>query len=51
VKIVKAIVEAASQIGLPVVDVNGEKQIGINYTYRYQKKSMLYFYIFNNYII
>ncbi|XP_001946057.1 glucose dehydrogenase [FAD, quinone] isoform X1 [Acyrthosiphon pisum] len=29
--IAKAFVEAGSQIGLPVVDVNGEKQVGINY--------------------
>jgi len=29
--IAKAFVEAGSQIGLPVIDVNGEKQIGINY--------------------
>ncbi|XP_060834882.1 glucose dehydrogenase [FAD, quinone]-like [Rhopalosiphum padi] len=29
--IAKAFVDAGSQIGLPVVDVNGEKQIGINY--------------------
>lgn len=27
----KAFVEAGSQIGLPVIDVNGEKQVGINY--------------------
>jgi len=26
-----AFVDAGSQIGLPVVDLNGEKQIGINY--------------------
>jgi len=30
-QIAKAFVEAGSQIGLPVIDVNGEKQIGINY--------------------
>ncbi|KAL5239947.1 hypothetical protein ACI65C_007357 [Semiaphis heraclei] len=29
--IAKAFVEAGSQIGLPVIDVNGEKQVGINY--------------------
>ncbi|XP_027836764.2 glucose dehydrogenase [FAD, quinone]-like [Aphis gossypii] len=29
--IAKAFVEAGSQIGLPVADVNGEKQIGVNY--------------------
>jgi len=29
--IAMAFVEAGSQIGLPVIDVNGEKQIGINY--------------------
>jgi len=29
--IAKAFVKAGSQIGLPVVDVNGEKQIGVNY--------------------
>ncbi|XP_025194112.1 glucose dehydrogenase [FAD, quinone]-like isoform X1 [Melanaphis sacchari] len=29
--IAKAFVEAGSQIGLPIVDVNGKKQIGINY--------------------
>lgn len=29
--IAKAFVEAGSQIGLPMIDVNGEKQIGINY--------------------
>lgn len=27
----KAFVDAGSQIGLPVIDVNGENQIGINY--------------------
>ncbi|CAI6364246.1 unnamed protein product [Macrosiphum euphorbiae] len=29
--VAKAFVEAGSQIGLPIIDVNGEKQIGINY--------------------
>ncbi|KAF0766819.1 glucose dehydrogenase, partial [Aphis craccivora] len=29
--IAKAFVDAGSQIGLPIIDVNGEKQIGINY--------------------
>ena len=29
--IAKAFVDAGSQIGLPVIDVNGEKQVGINY--------------------
>lgn len=29
--IAKAFVNAGSQIGLPVIDVNGEKQVGINY--------------------
>lgn len=29
--IAKAFVDAGSQIGLPVIDFNGEKQIGINY--------------------
>lgn len=29
--IARAFVDAGSQIGLPVVDFNGEKQIGINY--------------------
>lgn len=29
--IAKAFVDAGSQIGLPVIDVNGKKQIGINY--------------------
>ncbi|XP_060852755.1 glucose dehydrogenase [FAD, quinone]-like [Rhopalosiphum padi] len=27
----KAFVDAGSQIGLPIIDVNGEKQVGINY--------------------
>lgn len=27
----KAFVDAGSQIGIPVIDVNGEKQVGINY--------------------
>lgn len=29
--IAKAFVDAGSQIGMPVIDVNGENQIGINY--------------------
>lgn len=29
--VAKAFVHAGSQIGLPVIDVNGEKQVGINY--------------------
>lgn len=29
--IAKAFVDAGSQIGLPIIDVNGEKQVGINY--------------------
>lgn len=29
--IAKAFVDAGSQIGLPVIDVNGEKQVGVNY--------------------
>lgn len=29
--IAKAFVDAGSQIGLPVIDVNGKKQVGINY--------------------
>lgn len=29
--IADAFVNAGSQIGLPVIDLNGEKQIGINY--------------------
>ncbi|VVC27840.1 Glucose-methanol-choline oxidoreductase, N-terminal,Glucose-methanol-choline oxidoreductase,Glucose- [Cinara cedri] len=29
--IAKAFVDAGSQIGLPVIDVNGERQVGINY--------------------
>lgn len=29
--IAKAFVNAGSQIGLPVIDVNGENQVGINY--------------------
>lgn len=29
--IAKAFVDAGSQMGHPVIDVNGEKQIGINY--------------------
>lgn len=29
--IAKAFVDAGSEIGLPVVDVNGEKQVGVNY--------------------
>lgn len=29
--IAKAFVDAGSQIGLPVIDVNGERQVGVNY--------------------
>jgi len=29
--IAKAFVDAGSKIGLPLIDVNGEKQIGVNY--------------------
>jgi len=29
--VAKAFVDAGLQIGLPIIDVNGEKQIGINY--------------------
>lgn len=29
--VAKAFVDAGSQIGLPIIDVNGEKQVGINY--------------------
>lgn len=29
--VAKAFVDAGSQIGLPIIDVNGEKSVGINY--------------------
>lgn len=30
-RIANVFVNAGSQIGLPVIDLNGEKQVGINY--------------------
>ncbi|KAE9542798.1 hypothetical protein AGLY_002709 [Aphis glycines] len=40
--IAKAFVDAGSQIGLPVIDVNGENQIGINYIQATMKKGRRY---------
>ncbi|XP_060849193.1 glucose dehydrogenase [FAD, quinone]-like isoform X1 [Rhopalosiphum padi] len=40
--IAKAFVDAGSQIGLPVVDLNGENQIGINYIQATMKKGRRY---------
>ncbi|XP_026822611.1 glucose dehydrogenase [FAD, quinone]-like isoform X1 [Rhopalosiphum maidis] len=41
-QIAKAFVEAGSQIGLPVVDFNGKKQIGINYLQTTMKNGLRY---------
>jgi len=40
--IAKAFVDAGSQIGLPVIDLNGENQIGINYIQATMKKGRRY---------